>query len=382
MLGGQHEIRVGSKIESRDDPFLVRLAAIKRHPGNALLKLHFGINPLALHSSLDIPNLHFPDTMKLHMVKHWPRRSAAKSAFKIVILFVVAAPKFASFGIEAAVSLEADPTWRVPQLVELHRYAEAVDLAKQTLAYAEQTYGERHEGTATCLANLALCYTWLREFPKAEPLYLRAVSIREQIYGQRNPHTLETMGELAESYEMAKDYEKAEAILIKAMERQKDWGPTHVGRARTFERLGVVNTGLGKYAEAETFLQQALEIFEKANGPKYFRNAHCLGEMADLYQKKGDFIKAEPLYIRAVEMLEKARGPSHPETAPYLNNFGTLYVAMGDYAKAKPLFKRALAILEKAFGPEDRDALICARNLYESEQKEKVGTAPRKPTMI
>jgi tetratricopeptide (TPR) repeat protein len=109
---------------------------------------------------------------------------------------------------------------------------------------------------------------------------------------------------------------------------------------------------MGDYAKAESLLQRALKIREKALGPEHAATASSLNDLAGLYQAKGDYAKAEPLYQRALKIREKALGPEHPVTATSLNNLAELYGYMGDYAKAESLYQRALKIREKALGPE------------------------------
>jgi tetratricopeptide (TPR) repeat protein len=314
------------------------------------------------------------------------RRSVGHRATGLVISgWVCLTLIFTSAGTKAGdkvVPIESNQ--RVALLMEAHRYADAIELATQTLEQFAAAVGERHEGTAMCLRNLAQCYTRIGEFAKAEPLYLRAIAIRQQVYSPKDVHTVETMGELADNYERDQEYGKAEELLQKMLEIQKPWGETHVGKARTFERLGIVFTGLGKYQEADELLQRAREMFEKAYGPNYFRNAKCIGEQAELYQKMGESKKAEAFYLRALTMVERARGAQHPDAAAFLNNLGTLYFEMHDYARAKPLYERATALLETAFGPDDPDARLCARNLAILEAATGSGTSPgsRKPSLI
>jgi CHAT domain-containing protein/tetratricopeptide (TPR) repeat protein len=119
----------------------------------------------------------------------------------------------------------------------------------------------------------------------------------------------------------------------------------------------------GKYDEAIPLAKQALEIAEKALGPKYLDTAISLGNLALLYTTKGDYAKAEPLYLRAVWVIEKLLGPEHPDTATALSDLAGLYRTKGDYAKAEPLYERALEVLEKALGLEHPRTALLLSNL-------------------
>jgi CHAT domain-containing protein/tetratricopeptide (TPR) repeat protein len=123
--------------------------------------------------------------------------------------------------------------------------------------------------------------------------------------------------------------------------------------------------GEGRYAEAVTPAERALNILEKALGPDHQDVAIGLDNLAQLYSKKGDLARAEPLYVRALAVREKALGPEHPLVATSLNNLAELYRTKGDYALAEPLYYRALAIDEKAFGPEHPELAPALNNLAE-----------------
>ena len=109
----------------------------------------------------------------------------------------------------------------------------------------------------------------------------------------------------------------------------------------------------GKYNEAITYVQQVLEIMEKALGKDHLSVASSLNNLAQLYKSTGRYAEAEPLYKRALAIREKALGSEHPDVAASLSNLAVLYSFIGGrYEEKEPLFKRALAVREKALGSE------------------------------
>jgi len=80
----------------------------------------------------------------------------------------------------------------------------------------------------------------------------------------------------------------------------------------------------GKYDEALSLAERALEIGEKALGSEHPTVATSLNNLAALYHAKGDYTKAEPLYQRALGIWEQALGPMHPQVATSLNNLAAL----------------------------------------------------------
>jgi tetratricopeptide (TPR) repeat protein len=111
----------------------------------------------------------------------------------------------------------------------------------------------------------------------------------------------------------------------------------------------------GKYDEARSLLERALEIRERLLGTEHRDVAACIDILAGVYANRGEYVKAEPLYLRALAICEKALGKDHPDTATVTSNLGKLYHYQGKYGEAEPLYKRSLDIREKALGKDHLD---------------------------
>ncbi len=94
---------------------------------------------------------------------------------------------------------------------------------------------------------------------------------------------------------------------------------------------------LGKYAEAEPFARQALELGEAEFGTDHTTYATLLNNLALLYDSQGRYGEAEPLYKRVLAIDEKTLGPDHPDVATSLNNLAELYRVQGRYTEAASL---------------------------------------------
>ena len=159
-------------------------------------------------------------------------------------------------------------------------------------------------------------------------------------------------------------YQRALTIWEKAL------GPNHPDVATSLNNLAVLYKDQGNYAKAETFHQRALAIKEKALGPNHPDVASSLNNLAVLYKDQGNYAEAEPLHQRALVIKEKALGPNHPDVATSLHNLAGLYQDQGNYAEAEPLYQRALAISEKALGLDHPDVAATLNNLaglYETQ---------------
>eukprot|EP00741_Cyanophora_paradoxa_P013230 tig00000178_g12779.t1 len=109
--------------------------------------------------------------------------------------------------------------------------------------------------------------------------------------------------------------------------------------ADDFAAAGALLVALGRYAEAEPFLQRALAIQEAKLGRAHPETAACLSNLATLFDQQGKYGEAEPLYKRALAVEEAALGPGHPDTASLLDNLGQLYASTGRYDEAETLMQ-------------------------------------------
>ena len=260
---------------------------------------------------------------------------------------------------------------QVEYLSSQGKYIEAAKIQENLLKFIQQTYGPNSPSAATSLNNLALLYSYQRDYNKAESLYISALAIKERELGPDHPDTATVLNNLAELYDSQGAYAKAEPLYLRALAiNEKALGPDHPSTALSLNNLANLYESQGVYAKAEPLYLRALAINEKALGPDHPSTAASLHNLTLLYDSRGAYAKAEPLYLRALAIREKALGTDHPNTATSLNNIAGLYYRQGAYAKAEPLYLRALAISEKLLGPDHPDTAASLNNLalmYDSQ---------------
>jgi tetratricopeptide (TPR) repeat protein len=159
-------------------------------------------------------------------------------------------------------------------------------------------------------------------------------------------------------------FREAQTVLERALAiYEKARGPDHPDTAATLNSLGSLLRVQDDPVGARPYHERALAIYEKARGPDHPDIAATLNDIGTLLHAQGDPASARPYHERALAIYEKARGPDHPRTAATLNNLGSLLQAQGDPAGARPYHERALAIYEKALGPDHPDTAATLNNL-------------------
>jgi tetratricopeptide (TPR) repeat protein len=89
------------------------------------------------------------------------------------------------------------------------QYLKAVDVAKDALKVAEETFGSEHPNMAFSLSNLAILYQEQGKYVEAELLYKRALAISEKALGKDHPDVATVLENMAVLYE--KIWKKDEA---------------------------------------------------------------------------------------------------------------------------------------------------------------------------
>ena len=166
------------------------------------------------------------------------------------------------------------------------------------------------------------------------------------------PHVLTWIYELAYNYQHANRFAEAETFLRQAL----TWAESHFGgeHPKTADALGNLAQLLqatNRLAEAEPMMRRALGIYEAYYGQEHHRVARGLSNLALLLQEKGQFDEAEPLIWRSLEIEETTKGSSHPDVAIVLNNYASLLKATNRLVDAEHIFRRALNIFENSYGP-------------------------------
>jgi len=165
-------------------------------------------------------------------------------------------------------------------------------------------------------------------------------------------------------------YDEALSLAERAVEiHRNELGPEHPDVAQSLRILAIIYRDKGNYEKAESLFQHALDINEKALGPEHPNVATTLNALAVLYSKRGEYARAEPLYERSLTIREKALGPEHLEVAGPLNNLAIIYTRKGDYAKAEQFCQRALGIKEKVLGLEHPGVASSLFNLADIYRK-------------
>ena len=162
-------------------------------------------------------------------------------------------------------------------------------------------------------------------------------------------------------------YSEAESYIIQALTMyEANLGPKHWVVSSAKHMLAALYREQGRYNEAESLLLRVISINDETYAPDYFASSFVLEELADLYLEMGRNTEAESYYVKALKIREKAH-PNHNLIAETLEQLSKLRRTEGNKSEAMELAGRACRIRLKNLYDlvrlsSEKDALTFSRN--------------------
>jgi len=202
------------------------------------------------------------------------------------------------------------------------------------------------------------------------------------------------------------DYEGARQAYLQAWDALQQTPPENPQRYDVLKRLTSVRAAAGEFADANNYLQMAINWREQVNGPAdpkiaadllqsvgLFRSmgnfdqalvvlnrvvvlhsrgpngfectdvADDFSRMAQIYLQKKSMDTAVDYLTRALEMRTKLAGPLDPSLVYDLDRLGGVYTTQRDYPNAEAAYRHALVIRESLYGKNDADLIATVDGL-------------------
>lgn len=199
----------------------------------------------------------------------------------------------------------------------------------------------------------------------------------------------ESLSQSIEKYRTSGNLSEAARSLRQAINLdEKAYGPRSREVAEDFDTLSDVLSEDSKYAEAETALKAALAIYAIAEGPDRTTNVFYVSRLARLAGRQQRFAEAERLYQEVLTAKIREQGVESPET---LSDLAELYHLAKNYPKSEATYSKVLELqsLEPGSGVtvgaierlgevyEEQGKFEQAEALYRSEADSDQATLPR-----
>lgn len=174
------------------------------------------------------------------------------------------------------------------------------------------------------------------------------ISEKLETQPQAKARILNTIGDI---YIHLALYDQAETVLEQSLElRDQGQGPSSPGYAQALLSLGRLDYARDRFEESEASLTAALALFEAHGLTQYAAKAQF--RLAATLRARGDLSRAEPFLWKSLALHEQAFGHDHPELVEVLNGLALFLNHVDRVQEAEEITQRALHIAEDQFGDE------------------------------
>jgi tetratricopeptide (TPR) repeat protein len=239
--------------------------------------------------------------------------------------------------------------------------ASATSLHLSVLSAADQSTQQGQVLIVSALHNLANIRALEGRWDEAGSLLDRALALSRTVYGPNTPETARVSLDFGCLLLAQQNAAEAVPLLEMALAALRP-GPFGSDLLLTMAHLGEAYTALGRLAEAEPLLQEAVALATQMRGADPALG-DALAGLAALHRRRGHDERAEPLLRKALDIYAHGGVPSSTRAANVLSQLGSIRLNEGKNLDAEQYFRRALNMVRAAFGPDHLTAATAEVNL-------------------
>ena len=231
---------------------------------------------------------------------------------------------------------------------------EGEQISRRAVELQRKLHPAGHDDLGVALYALGTNLIVQNQGKDAKPVLEEAVELIRRHLGETHFAYIAALVMQAKAEEGAGQTDAAEVLYRKAIEGGRVQARFRIFVAQAQGWLGILLTGKGAYAEAETLLRQSEATYrELYGGDANFSVAANQSQLAFIYFLQGDYARAEAEGKKALEPLRQHLGPEHSITLGNAITVGLSLTRHGKAAEGEPYLRAALAIRKKTLPPED-----------------------------
>jgi len=181
--------------------------------------------------------------------------------------------------------------------------------------------------------------------------WTQALELNEQAYelvaslaGELNPYAITLLEQSAYMAANGGDLEKSRRYAETAcQDRQTVHGQQSMEAAAAINVLGLIEMRLENFDQGESLIKEAIEIFEKQEGPRSIATLDCRCDLGLVYFERGKLDDAFAVFQDVLAIAAKDF-PSDEVTQICLYNLAALYGERSEYRLARSNFDKAFAM--------------------------------------
>jgi len=236
-------------------------------------------------------------------------------------------------------------------------YKEAEILFETVLLFFKKYLDDQHLWLITIQHELALIYIFQNRFNDAEKSLL--------ICWKKIVNNSELDGfDAEEKFQIHENISEDQTLAFIPILRQQSCPNKSIDILITVSNtLGKVYKDQGRYNEAESLLEESLDIAKNLLDNNHPAIAAYKNNLASLYNVQGKYRQAEVLFMESLDIIKNLFGEYHPDVASVLNSLGNVYRSQENYNKAESFFKQALEIRKNCLSENHPDYAVSLNDL-------------------
>ena len=250
------------------------------------------------------------------------------------------------------------------QLYLVREFSQAQVVAERAITIREQCQSVDDPACMESREILALIMQMSGDHETAYALYMQVLADRLRVLGVYDARTADTYNNLGCLLMFAGgDYHEARRCLVRATRlMQRERGREHAETGRCLRNLGYVTMRLGRYMQAQKYIEHALMIFEaiqtRDRDAYQTTKAQTLMHLGELAMLNGNCHQAELLHQQALEIRKEVRRPKDRDIAESLWHLGCVALAECQYNVAENYLNQSLMMAEQAIAPNQLYELV------------------------
>ena len=266
------------------------------------------------------------------------------------------------------------------------RRADALDMADQLRAIAEQQQGQAHHSPHEAHIGLSSVGGIMNDTivsllnmgrPQTALTLKDAVDMLADALGPDHPHTLATRGNLAGAHQGAGNASTAidmyEALLPNLV---GILGPNHPHTLIARNNLAAAHQDAGSLQKTIDMYEALVPDMTRVLGPSHPHTLIARHNLAAAYYAAGDLQKAIDMYKTLLPDMTRVLGLDHPDTLAARGNLAGAHYAGGDLRTATNICEALLPDLTRVFGPDHPYAHTTRNNLAAARKKTQQASSP------
>ena len=270
-------------------------------------------------------------------------------AFILLMSLSIANTAFAQTSPEKAEELWNLRQTEIEQQYQEGNLAGALNSAQEAVTLAETAFGSGALKTISTLLLLAQIHAELDQLEEANQIYQVTLETSVAAFGEAAVETLSVLDNYGEFLNSI-DPEMAEPVLQEALRLSADDDPQRASRMKT---LGLNLQDLGRTAEAEEMLSQALRAFKTILGEKGTDTLSVMVKLAQLNLAQGKLKAAQELFETALPLMLEVMDETNLLILESKENLAEIYRQQGKFSQAETLFLQSMEGAVAEYGEED-----------------------------